>query len=636
MEYNSEDDSEISDSEIDEYKDKPYEDLMTGKLRVKNPNSTLRCPFCIGKKKQDYRYNELYQHALGVGASTALARSNRSAKQKANHLALAKYLEEYVATTELTPAPARVTVKPDNVAKLSRQDDLFVWPWTGIIVNLSAELSSENGISTQKEFSKYRPLQIHSLCSEIDHTGCAVIDFSKDWTGFKDAMAFEKDFEANQHGKKHWNEQKMNPGLRLYGWFARADDYSSEGPIGDYLRKNGNLKTISDIVQEATQEKQNIVTNLTNEIDVKNENLSEWETKYNIANISLCRVVEEKELLEQAYNEEMMKLQRVAREHTRKICEENTKLKDDLEHHRRKMEQQSKELDKQEALTELERNKLDEEKKKNVMRNSSLHMASMEQKKADESVLRLVEEQKRQKEAALRKILNQEKQLDAEQKLELEITELKGQLRVLKHMGGEDDIGIQQKMEELANELNEKTEDMSEMESLNHTLIAKERESNDELQEARKALIEGLTEMLSGRTLIGVKRMGEINSKPFVWACQKKYPAEAMIKASELCSLWQEYLKDPEWQPFKVIYVGEDEHQEVLNEEDKKLRDLKEELGDEVYKAVVTALTEINEYNPSGRYVTPELWNFKEGRKATLKEVIGYIIKQVRTNKRKR
>lgn len=66
------------------------------------------------------------------------------------------------------------------------------------------------------------------------------------------------------------------------------------------------------------------------------------------------------------------------------------------------------------------------------------------------------------------------------------------------------------------------------------------------------------------------------------------------------------------------------------------LENLKEEWGNEIYEAVSKALLEMNEYNPSGRYVVPELWNRKEDRKATVNEVVRYIMNQLKTLKRKR
>lgn len=82
-----------------------------------------------------------------------------------------------------------------------------------------------------------------------------------------------------------------------------------------------------------------------------------------------------------------------------------------------------------------------------------------------------------------------EKQLDAKQKLEMEIEEIKGKLQVMKHLGDEDDAAVQKKMEDMSNELQEKVEDLNDVESMNHVLIAKERQSNDDLQETRKELI---------------------------------------------------------------------------------------------------------------------------------------------------
>ena len=50
--------------------------------------------------------------------------------------------------------------------------------------------------------------------------------------------------------------------------------------------------------------------------------------------------------------------------------------------------------------------------------------------------------------------------------------------------------------------------------------------------------------------------MGELDIRPFFEAMKEKYNEEtAQEKASELCSLWEEDLRDPAWQPFKVIVV---------------------------------------------------------------------------------
>ena len=63
---------------------------------------------------------------------------------------------------------------------------------------------------------------------------------------------------------------------------------------------------------------------------------------------------------------------------------------------------------------------------------------------------------------------------------------------------------------------------------------------------------------------------------------------------------------------------------------------LREELGEEVFQAVSTALLEINEYNPSGSYVVSELWNNKDNKKASMGEVVEHILKQWKVQKRKR
>ena len=65
---------------------------------------------------------------------------------------------------------------------------------------------------------------------------------------------------------------------------------------------------------------------------------------------------------------------------------------------------------------------------------------------------------------------------------------------------------------------------------------------------------------------------------------------------------------------------------EIIDEEDDMLKNLKREYGEQVYNAVTVALNERNEYNLYGRNPEPELWNFNENRRATLKEVALHIV----------
>lgn len=151
MGSSSDEESDFSDSEINEYKEKPYELLRAGTYKVKGPNGSLRCPFCAGKKKQDYQYNHLLQLAIGVAKGSA----SRSAKQKANHLALATFLETDLAN-EAEPLPQHAIPLP---AAKPEKSELYCWPWVGIVTNIQDEPKDGDCVDGYaywlKKFSRY-------------------------------------------------------------------------------------------------------------------------------------------------------------------------------------------------------------------------------------------------------------------------------------------------------------------------------------------------------------------------------------------------------------------------------------------------------------------------------------------------
>ncbi|XP_040992286.1 factor of DNA methylation 4-like [Juglans microcarpa x Juglans regia] len=621
MTYRSEKD--ISETELEYYEYKYYNELKKGRPKVKFSDLVYRCPYCPGKSKQDYLFKELLQHASAVITSR-----RRSIKEKARHLALKRYMRKYLDVKVHSELATKTECsKPHG-------DQGFVYPWKGIIANIKTEWKDgkhvgESGTRLREELSRkgFNPVRVHPLWNRWGHSGFAIAEFKSDWTGFNNAMSMEKSFEVDHCGKRDYYTA-TNLGDKLFGWMAHKDDYDSNGPIGVYLRKSADVKTISGKEAEDQRKASTLVSNLTNTLEVQSLHLKQIENEYQETSASLNKLIGQKEDKLKAYNEEMKKMQQNTRDHLEKIFLEHEKVTLHLEAQKKRLEQHEKQLQQREAQNETDRRKLHDEKKMN-------ERAAVEQKKADENFLKLAEEHKKEKEKLHRKTIELEKKLDAKQALELEVERMRGALQVMKHMGDDGDFEMKKKMDQIIEDLNEKEEELDHMEQLNQTLIIKERKTNDEVQEARKELIAGLREV-TARANIGVKRMGELDIKPFTTAAKRKFPKEeAAEKAMVLCSQWEDYLRDPSWHPFKIILDEGGKSKEVMNEEDEKLKNLKNEFGDEVYVAVTTALKEVNEYNASGRYIVPELWNFKEGKKATLKEGVLHILKKWRLLKQR-
>ncbi|KAB1225963.1 hypothetical protein CJ030_MR1G006669 [Morella rubra] len=222
------------------------------------------------------------------------------------------------------------------------------------------------------------------------HSGFAIVEFKNDWAGFENAMSCAKSFEVDHFGKRDFYAAK-NRGDKLFGWMAHKDDYDSRCPIGLYLRKKTDVKTISAIEAEDQRKALTLVSNLTNNLEMKTSHLEEMWNKYQEAGTSLSKLMGQKEEMLKAYNEETRKMQQDTRNHFENILKEHQEVSMHLEAQKKRLEQVEEQLRQREAQNETERRKLHDEK--NMREKENLH----------------------------RKIIELEKKLDAKQALELEV-----------------------------------------------------------------------------------------------------------------------------------------------------------------------------------------------------------------------
>lgn len=148
----------------------------------------------------------------------------------------------------------------------------------------------------------------------------------------------------------------------------------------------------------------------------------------------------------------------------------------------------------------------------------------------NEGGIKFSEEQKREMEELHGKFIQLKKEIVAESSMKLEIERLMA-------LQEDDVLGTKQ----ITDEINKKSS--QQRERVQHVL-ALILTAEVFAQEARKKLIFELSNV-NVDVSIGVKRLGEIDKKPFYAAAAQKYSAdEAEAKAAEMCSLWQGYIKN--------------------------------------------------------------------------------------------
>lgn len=188
-------------------------------------------------------------------------------------------------------------------------DEPIVWPWMAVIANLPVEKKGgryvgDSGRKLKDEWTSkgYNPVKIQPLWDFQGHSGFAIVHFTKNWEGFKNALAFEKAFEADNHGKRDWYARR-NRGDKLYGWLAREEEYYGLGLIGKHLQKNADLKTVSGIQKEDLRKDTSLMCNLSNQLESMSKKCERIEKKISKTDLLMNNIMVQKENMVQSYNE---------------------------------------------------------------------------------------------------------------------------------------------------------------------------------------------------------------------------------------------------------------------------------------------------------------------------------------------
>ncbi|KAG0619333.1 hypothetical protein M758_4G132100 [Ceratodon purpureus] len=632
-------DSEEHDSdEVNEAFEEAKAGLQGGTLTCFNSNGTYRCPFSPGRKKQNYKYNDLHQHAVGVG------KGNRGPVAVGRHRALVAYLDsKHMAGRAQPQAERRVYLQQDIPPRLDCEDKR-VFPWMGILQNIDNHTRrSEDGFRTgagaaaiKEKLKAFNPESVKVLYDVRGHQGVAVIQFRSSIDGYKDAEAFENSFFFKRRGREDF--EKDNPtkcGTHLYGWMATKKDVEGGSKLLiDHLKSYGDLKSLTDIVRELEDIADQQVQKLKKMV-IKNEGVlqvtaeANWGLSNKVDYVTAQReqAEHEKQKLIQDHKKELEDLQQEARS-AEEDHDRNMRI------YRSQIERRMRELEMKSA--ELETLKLENEAEKAEKQETERLLAwykgqAKQQENQIVQHIELIEKHKKENENLENKMQEERKKLQERHRRELESRRVTEQLETEKAKKAEI---LEAKIEETDKEKEEYVKRIAELEGkleavtdladdatdLVNTLTTSQREVNDEVEEARATVMQSQILSVYGTAELGVKNLGELNTEGWYEVCKNKFKSPGTFQhwVSELDGK----LRTHDFHPLKTVPDGKPGKMKyAVDENDATLTELRNKYGRVVADAVGAAALEIENWNPSGRYIIRIPWDFIENKKASMSKL---------------
>ncbi|KAL8191621.1 hypothetical protein R6Q57_028352 [Mikania cordata] len=287
------------DPKLEEYKNKYLKELRGGCFKIRFSENTLKCPFCPNSR--DYSYKDLLRHSSRIVRES----KNASFKDKVKHMGLIEYLEsDFHAKLKCIDSTDGNTTPKQNL-----NEEIYVWPWMAVVANIPVEYKNgryagDSGKKLKDDWAKmgYNPVKVHPLWNWQGHSGLAVVEFGETFAGLCQVMMFMKDFEVNKHGRKDWFDKEKGKDDKLYAWIATYEDYNAYGLVGDYLKKNGNLKTVADVQKENELKGSKLIMGLKTLIDEKNKKSEEMNSEIRKTDTQLLTVMKQKEVMTENFN----------------------------------------------------------------------------------------------------------------------------------------------------------------------------------------------------------------------------------------------------------------------------------------------------------------------------------------------